>query len=131
MELGECLKSLNVGKNNLMDDPDTGEIAEKDYKPYLINRCFSNFKDTAMYAQDMNIRSILDNRMQYEYFLHALRRRNRFSPWLKAEKPEDLDLVKEYFGYSNIRAKEALRILTEDQIEYIKKKLDKGGIRKK
>jgi hypothetical protein len=130
MDLGVYLKSLNSQKLHLMLDPETLVEAEKDYKPFIINRCFSNFPDTIFFAQNMNIRPFLDVRMQYDYLFYAVRKRSRFSPWHKADKIENLEIVKEYFGYSNSKAKEALRILTEDDIEYIQSKLEKGGRKK-
>lgn len=130
MDLGDFLKSINIDKNNVMADEFDGPTAEKDYNPFIINRCMSAYPDTILLAQEMNMRAGLDKRLQYEYYLKAVRARKRFSPWLRAEKIEDLDAVKEYFGYSNVKAKEALRVLTEDQLSYIKGKLFKGGLTK-
>jgi hypothetical protein len=117
-----------------MNDPEASsspEEIEKAYTPYIINRCFSYFPDTIFHAQEMNTRSYLDKRMQYDYMLYALRKRKRFAPWQKAENPEDLDIVKEYFGFSDVKAKEALRILQVKDIELIRETLNKGGLKKK
>lgn len=65
--------------------------------------------------------------MQYQFLLHSLRKKKRFSPWLRQEKIDNIELIKQYYGYSNEKAQQALKILTPDQIEYIKKKLNKGG----
>lgn len=132
--LSTFLKSLNFEKKNLMTDPEAElpiEDIEKAYSPFVINRCFSYFADTILAAQEMNLRSTLDKRMQYDYYLYSIRKRKRFASWEKAEKPEDLDAIKEYFGFSNAKAREALKVLTEQQIEDIKKSLDKGGLKKK
>ena len=131
MELGDYLKSINSDKNDLMSDEEHSIEAEKDYKPYIINRCLSSFPDTIFHAQEMNLRGFLDNKLQYDYLLHSIRKRKRFSPWLRAEAIDNLEAVKEYFGFNNNKAKDAIRILTEDQIEYIKEKLIKGGLKNK
>lgn len=123
-ELRDYLKSINQTKKNLMDeDPDS----EKQYPPYIINRCLSGFIDTVMYANEMNIHNMLDNKLQYDFYINIIRPKKRFTPWLKKEKLEDLELVKLYYGYSNEKARTALRILTEKQLEFIRTKLDKGG----
>lgn len=123
-ELRDYLKSINQTKKNLMDeDPDS----EKQYPPYIINRCLSGFIDTVMYANEMNIHNMLDNKLQYDFYINIIRPKKRFTPWLKKEKLEDLELVKLYYGYSNEKARTALRILTESQLEFIRTKLDKGG----
>lgn len=130
MDLGKYLNSINFEKTNIMEDPVTGEEAEKDYNPFIVNRCLSPFPDSLLHVQEMNLYPQLDKRIQYEYYLAAIRKRKRFSK-RQIDIPENVDVVKEYFGYSNVKAKEALRILTEEQIQYMKQKLDKGGVRKK
>ena len=87
----------------------------------------SHHVDTVMYANEMNQYPNLDNRMQYDFFINIVRSRKRFSPWGKKQAVKDLDLVKKYYGYSNDKANQALRILTPDQLNYIKEKLSKGG----
>lgn len=106
---------------------DADDEAIKQYPPYIINRCFSGFMDTVLYANEMNIASNLDNKMQYDFYINTLRKRKRFSPWLKKDSLKDLELVKQYYGYSNEKAKTALGLLTKEQLEFIKSKLDKGG----
>jgi hypothetical protein len=123
-ELKHYLNSINYDKNNLMDED---EEAIKSYPPYIINRCFSGFMDTVLYANEMNMTSHLDSKMQYDFYINSLRKRKRFSPWLKKDSLKDLELVKQYYGYSNEKAKTALGLLTKEQINYIKSKLDTGG----
>jgi hypothetical protein len=123
-ELKDFLNSINYDKNNLMDSDDE---AVKQYPPYIINRCFSGFMDTILYANEMNMASHLDNKMQYDFYINTLRKRKRFSPWLKKDSLKDLELVKQYYGYSNEKAKTALGLLTKEQLNYIKSKLDTGG----
>ena len=120
MELKDWLNSINYNKDDLSEDIKT-------YPPYIINRCLSGHLDCVMFANEMNMYSHLDKDMQYSFYLNSLRKRKRFSPWIKKEKIEDIDSVKQYYGYSNEKAKEALRLLSESELNYIKSKLDIGG----
>lgn len=123
-ELKDYLYSINQSKKNIMEgDCD----AEKHYPSFIINRCLSSFTDTILFANEMNKYSHLDKRLQYDFFINSLKPRKRFSPWLKKETLEHLELVKEYYGYSHNKALAALRILTKSEIEKIKKLLYKGG----
>jgi len=97
------------------------------YPPYIINRCLSGHLDCILFANEMNIHSELPKDMQYSFYINSLRKRKRFSPWIKQDKVKDLDIVKQYYGYSNEKALQALKILSEDQITFIKNKLDVGG----
>jgi len=123
----DYLNSINVNKNNMMSGSDNDALAEKEYKPFLINRGLSYFEDTIALANEMNIHHELDNKLQYEFFLNIVRKRKRFSKWYKKEEDGDIEAVKEYYGYSNQRASQILSILTEEQIILIKQKLEKGG----
>lgn len=101
------------------------------YNAYLINRALSYHLDSILYANQMNIRNYLDGEIQYQYLLNTIRpMKRKFQAWQKPEVIKDLDCVKEYFGYSNEKAKQALRILSKEQIAYIKEKTDKGGVKK-
>ena len=120
MELKDWLNSINYNKDDLSEDI-------KSYSPYIINRCLSGHMDCVMFANEMNMYSHLDKDMQYSFYLNSLRKRKRFSPWIKKEKIEDIDSVKQYYGYSNEKAKAALRLLSESELNYIKSKLDIGG----
>ena len=124
-ELKDWLNSINFTKENLIEDPDM----ISSYPPYIINRCLSGHLDTVLFANEMNKHSNLDKDMQYSFFLYTLRKRKRFSPWLKKEQMDDLDLVKKHYGYSNEKAKIAVSLLTNTQLEYIRKKHEKGGRR--
>ena len=123
--LKDYLNSINQNKENLMDTDDPGW--EKNYPPYVINKCLSQHMDTIMYANEMNRLPNIDKRLQYDFFINTIRPRKRFSPWGKKKKVDDLELVKQYYGYSNEKAQQALRILSPDQLDYIKSKLNKGG----
>ena len=123
-ELKDWLNSINFNKENLIDeDPE----AISSYPPYIVNRCLSGAVDSVLFANEMNLNAHLDKDMQYSFFLYTLRKRKRFSPWLKKEQVDDLDLVKKHYGYSNEKAKVAVSLLTKTQIENIRNKHDMGG----
>jgi hypothetical protein len=123
-ELKDWLNSINQTKNNIMDeDP----LSKKDYAPYIINRCLSGFIDCVMYANEINMNHSLDKKLQYDFLINTIRIKKRFSPWIKKEKIKDIECVKTYYNYSNEKAEQTLKILTEDQLNYIKQKLDTGG----
>ena len=122
-ELKDWLNSINFTKENLIEDPDM----ISSYPPYIINRCLSGHLDTVLFANEMNIYNSLDKDMQYTFFLYTLRKRKRFSPWLKKEQIDNLDLVKKHYGYSNEKAKVAVTLLTKTQLETIRNKHDMGG----
>lgn len=104
---------------------------EKDYKPFLVNRALSYHLDCILYVNQMNMNHGLEPKLQYQYLLNTIRpMKRKFQPWQKSSVLKDIDCVKEYFGYSNEKAKEALRILTDEQITLIKEKLEKGGVKK-
>jgi hypothetical protein len=122
-ELKDYLYSINQSKKNIMDDPD----AVKGYPPYIINKCLSFHTDTILYANEMNKYHHLDKKMQYDFYINSLKPRKRFSPWIKKQTLEHLELVKEYYGYNHAKSLEALRILTTEQLDQIKQALNKGG----
>ena len=124
-ELKDWLNSINFTKENLIEDPS----AIKDYAPYVINRCLSGNLDSIMYANEMNKYSFLQKDMQYSFYLNTLRKKKRFSPWLRKDKVTDLEIIKQYYGYSNEKASQALKILTPEQIKFIKQRLDTGGMK--
>ncbi len=124
-ELKHYLKSLNETKENLMDSDDP--MWEKKYSSFIINKCLAPFSDTIMLVNEMNMRHHLDNKLQYDFLLNTIRSKKRFAPWVKADKLKDLEYVKEYYGYSNQKAKAALKILDNEQITTIKNSLNKGG----
>ena len=122
--LKDYLKTLNYSKDDLMED-DPGW--KKNYPPYVINKCMSHHMDTLMFSNEMNRYPNLDKDMQYSFYLNTVRPKRRFSPWGKKQQVKDLNLVKQYYGYSNEKAKQALRILSPQQLDYIRTKLNKGG----
>ena len=122
-ELKDWLNSINFTKENLIEDP--SEI--KNYPPYIINRCLSGHLDCVLFVNEMNKYHFLDKDLQYSFYLNTVRKRKRFSPWLRKDKIEDLDYVKQYYGYSNEKALQVLKILSNEQINFIKQRLEIGG----
>ena len=122
--LTDYLNSINHTKEDLRE---RGDDWMKKYPPFIVNKCFSGFKETVLYANALNEFHQLDNDLQYSFYLNSLRKKRRFSPWQRKDKIENLDLIKKYFKYSDEKARDALRILTKDQIELIKLKMNTGG----
>jgi len=107
-----------------------GDLSFTDYAPFIVNRSLSYHLDCILYANDMNLHPSIDKDMQYQYFLNSIRPMKRgFQPWQKSTTDENIECVKAYFGYSNAKAKEALRILSDEQIAVIKIKTDTGGVK--
>ncbi len=124
IELKDWLNSINFNKEDLTADDPT---AISSYPPYIVNRCLSGTVDSILFSNEMNMNAHLDKDMQYSFFLYTLRKRKRYSPWLKKEQVDDLDLVKKHYGYSNEKAKVALSLLTKPQIESLRQTHDMGG----
>ena len=124
-ELKDYINAINYTKEPLLDTED--EQWEKKYPPYIINKCIAPFPDSLMLVNEINQLHHLDKKLQYDFLINSLRPRKRYPPWMKAKKLENLEYVKEYYGYNNEKAKSALDILNDKQISAIKIKLNKGG----
>tara|TARA_B100001173_G_scaffold271301_1_gene249182 strand:+ start:37 stop:423 length:387 start_codon:yes stop_codon:yes gene_type:complete len=123
-KLGDWLYSINQSKKNMMvQDP----TLESSYPSWIVNKCLSSFTDTVLFANEMNMNWHISKRMQYDFYINSLRPRKRFSPWSKKESIDYLDEVREYYGYSYTKALEVIRVLSTDQLEHIKRSLNKGG----
>lgn len=127
ISLSEFLNAINYTKVDIIDGDD---VAEKEYTPFIINRCLSYFMDTVLHVNEMNMYSDIPKKIQFLYLKTAIRKNKRFSKWMKTEKIEHLELIKEYYGYGNKKAKEALEILSPEQIKIIQEKMFRGGVRK-
>jgi hypothetical protein len=125
-ELKDYLYSINQSKKNILKDD---QEAERAYPPFIVNKCLSSFIDSILYSNEMNKNSHLDKRLQYDFFINSLKPRKRFTPWLRKQTLEELELVKQYYGYSHNKALEALNLLTKEEIDFIRKALNKGGIK--
>jgi len=121
----DYLPAINYTKKNLMDSDDP--MWKKKYNAFMVNKVLSFYSDTLMLANEMNRNYILDKDMQFHFLLNSIRKKKRYSPFLKPEELRYLDVVKEYYGYNNEKAKVALDILTKDEVKLIKEKLFKGG----
>tara|TARA_R110000868_G_scaffold222539_4_gene474409 strand:- start:193 stop:570 length:378 start_codon:yes stop_codon:yes gene_type:complete len=119
----EYLNSINSSKKDIMVD----DLAEKSYNAFMINRSLSYFYDTALYANEMNFHHNLDNKLQYHYYINSIRSRRRFSKWFKKSEPDAVEVIKEYYGYSNEKARQVLLLLPDNKINELKKRLYKGG----
>ena len=125
-ELKDYLNAINFEKTPLLDSDDL--TWEKKYPPYIINKCLSMFYDCIAQVNEMNGYHFLDKKTQFHFLLNSIRKKKRFGgKWLSQNKLKNLEYVKEYYGYSNEKAKEALNILTKEQVEFIKEALSKGG----
>tara|TARA_R110002167_G_scaffold162726_1_gene359295 strand:+ start:4487 stop:4888 length:402 start_codon:yes stop_codon:yes gene_type:complete len=125
-QLSQYLNAINFSKEKLLDTDDL--TWEKKYPPFVINKCLSMFYDCIAQVNEMNGYHFLDKKTQFHFLLNSIRKQKRFGgKWLSQTKLKDLEYVKEYYGYSNEKAKTALNILTTDQIEIIKDSLKKGG----
>ena len=123
----DFINSINYSKKNLIEDKED----EKQYVPFIVNRGLGYFQDTILLANEMNLNGHLDHKMQYDFLRNTIRKRKRFSKWLKAEDDEKLDIICKYFGYSRNVAKSVIDLFDSSAIEDIKKRLDKGGVSKK
>jgi hypothetical protein len=121
----DYLPAINHTKKNLMNSDDP--MWEKKYPAFMVNKVLSGFQDTVMLCNEMNRNHFLDRDMQFQFLLNSIRQKKRFTPFLKASKIKDIECVKEYYGYSNEKAKSALDILTNEQLKLIKARLYKGG----
>ena len=123
----EILPSILQTKKSVFRD----EIDYKEYKPFIVNRALSYHMDVVLYVNEMNKNPGIEPDMQYSYLLNTIRSMKRkFQPWQKTSIDNNIECVKQYFGYSNEKAKEALRILNDEQIAEIKAKTTKGGVTK-
>ena len=119
----DYVNSINDTKEDIMVD----DIAEKKYLPFTINRSLSYFNDTVGLANVMNQYHHLDHKLQYHFLINIIRKRKRFSKWMKPTTESDIEVVKEYYGYSNEKARQVLPLLSPEKITIIKQKVSKGG----
>ena len=122
----DYLKSINSTKKNIMVD----DVTEKEYSPFIINRGLSFFPDTILYANEMNLKHHLDHRLQYDFLINIIKKKKRFSKWVKPQEVADIEVIKEYYGYSDEKAKSVIQLLNDDKIEELKQRIYKGGKRK-
>ena len=119
----DYVSAINYNKKDIMVD----DITEKEYNAYIINKALSFFPDTILYANEMNKYHHLDHRLQFDFFINIIKKKQRFSKWLKPSEMENLELIKNYYGYSNEKAKSVLTLLSNEQIDELKRRMNKGG----
>ena len=119
----DYLKSITDSKEDIMVD----DLAEKDYNAFMVNRGLSYYNDTVIYANEMNKNSHINSRLQFDFLKQIIRKRKRFSKWNKADKLADIEVIKEYYGYSRDKAYQVLPLLSKDKIDHLRKKISKGG----
>lgn len=127
MKLKDFLSSINHDKTPLLDKD---ENAYRLYPAFVVNRCLSYFSDTIFHANEMNCAPWLDNKSQFDFYRIGVRKKKRFSPWLKKETEESIDLIIQVYGYSEQKAREVLNILRPEDLEVLRKSLDTGGTNK-
>jgi hypothetical protein len=119
----EYSKAINMTKKDIMVD----DIAEKEYNSFLVNRSLSFFPDTVLYANEMNINHHIDARLQFDFFINIIKKRKRFSKWTKASEIENLEVIKEYYGYSDEKAKSVYNLFSNEKLLTLKNRIYKGG----
>jgi hypothetical protein len=119
----EFQNQITYGKKDIMGD----DLAEKDYNSFMINRGLSYFPDTVLAANEMNIHHQIDNKLQFHFLINIIRKRKRFSKWNKKNSSSDVEVIKEYYGYSEEKALQVLPLLSTEQIAILHKKVVKGG----
>lgn len=124
----DYINDINTGKKNIIRNSEDPVRSEKEYNAFLTNRGLSYFIDTVLYANEMNINHHLDSKLQYEYYINIIRPKKRFAKWVKSVSEDDLELIKSYYGFNTEKARQALSILSKDQIDLIKNKQEKGGV---
>jgi len=123
----DFVKEILQGKKQLIVD----DLTEKEYNPFIINRSLSYHKDCVLFANEMNRRHFVEKKLQNDFLLNTIRSQKRpFAKWVKAEKSDDLECIKQIYGFSDSKAREALRLLSKDQIQQLKEQTDIGGLRK-
>lgn len=127
MQAFDFVNAASYGKQDLIRESDNPELAEKTYAPFLTNKAFSQHVDTVLYANEMNMRSQLDNQLAFDYYLNSIRPQKRFAKWAKRPTSDDLEAVKEYYQYNYEKAEHALSLLSKEQLIELKKRLEKGG----
>lgn len=120
----EFINSINYTKSNLIVD----EWSEKQYQPYIVNKGLSFSSDSVIFANEMNSRPHLEKSLQNNFLINTIRPKKRFSKWIKPEKLEAIEIIKDYYGYSTEKARQVVTIFTEEQLKNLKEKLKKGGM---
>ena len=119
----ELIKSISNTNKDILEN-------EKDYNAFMVNRGLSYFPDTVIYANEMNRFHHLDSRLQYHFLINTIRKRNRFSKWNKSIESENINAIKQYYGYSNEKARDVLPLLSNENLKTIRGRIQHGGIQR-
>ena len=119
----ELIKSISSSKKDILEN-------EKDYNAFMVNRGLSYFPDTVIYANEMNKFHHLDSRLQYQFLINTIRKRNRFSKWNKSIESENINAIKKYYNYSNEKARDVLPLLSKENLNIIRGRINYGGIQR-
>jgi hypothetical protein len=123
------VNEINLGKRDIMRDQngEHSDLLEKIYNPFITNRSLSYFNDSVLHANEMNKNHHIDSRLQNAYLINSIRKRKRFSKWIKSTELDDLEAVKTCYGYNNEKARQVLTLLSDEQINELKQRVYKGG----
>jgi len=119
----EIIKAISSTKENILEN-------EKDYNGFMVNRGLSYFPDTVIYANEMNKYHHLDSRLQFDFLINIVRKRNRFSKWNKSIESENISAIKKFYGYSNEKARDVLPLLSDENLKIIRGRIQHGGIQR-
>jgi len=123
----DYVNAINFTKKDIMTGTENDELAESGYVPFIVNRSLSYFPDTLMYANEMNMNAHLDNKLQFHHLINSIRPKKRFSKWAKKLEDNDVEAISLYYGYNNAKSEAAISLLSPEQIQQIKKRLNRGG----
>jgi hypothetical protein len=124
----DYINAISLNKTDMMTGTENDVLAERGYDPFLTNKAFSQYMDTVFIANEMNMNHHLDKKPQFHFYLNIVKPKKRYAEWAKKEKNTgDLLVVKEFFGYSDQKARQALTVLTEKQLDEMRERLQKGG----
>lgn len=121
----DFVNSVSHDKKDIM----LTDLDEKEYEPYIVNKALSYHPDTILYSNEMNMRHSLEKKLQYQYYLNIIRPKKRFAKWVKKTDSRELEYVKRYYNYSDEKAEQVLSVLSTQQIEIIKQRLNEGGMK--
>lgn len=124
MDLKDILNSINYNKKPLFDEE---QRVDRLYPAFIVNRVMSFFNDTIFYANEMNCHWEMDKKMQFDFYRFGLRKKKRFSPWVKKQSDENIAIIKEVYGYNDAKAQEVLNILGPEGLKTLRMSLEKGG----
>lgn len=123
----DFVNSISLTKKDMMTNTENDDLAEKGYVPFIVNKSLSYFADTLLYANEINTLPSVDNKLQYHFLLNSVRPSKRFAKWAKKHDSEDMENVKAFYHLNNEKAQQALTLLSREQLDVIKQKLQKGG----